>query len=759
MNCNSEQLNQLKESFTEAGATISVVTGGSKLFSSDEMNDRIIFLSRGQARIIDASSIFGNQTICCVESPQIFGLSRLFNMPYIELIRASTECEILTLDVEYIKEKSRSLLERIFHSSLDQSEWPFLYSAIKQRFKNETPNIDRGIDFELDSKVLESIEELKSLEGEINENNYPLVYIDMDKSGFTYGQIISPEICNLSFNNIEWPRILLFKPNPARIAHQTTSIQREKKVEIKDVIKKKENDLIDSLDSKQKSNNEVIKEFLSSPESPSDGFNYIRVKTRRDSFYSCLQMLNDYFNLPPRVDALQRAADYLEARESTWSSDILNILDKFGLAVRLVKIDMKRPLNLPTPALWISKQGHCKLITSKTTRSINLIDPIEGRKCLNFNQAFQLFNESQEIVSVDIGLHTPTKKFDIFWLLPYVRRYRTQLVEVFAASFLNQIFALATPLLFQQIIDRVISKGASDALMPLAILMLICALLEVTFSSLRTFQFVEVSNRIDIGVGSAIVSRLLRLNARFFDTRPVGELSSRMGELTNIRNFLTGTALTVVLDAIFSLLYFSVMMYYSVILTLIIFLTIPPLMLVTIGITPITQKLIRRRAEAASRTQSLLVEILGGIQTVKLQNAELSSRKKWEDRHLETINQGFKAILANTSSSNALQLINKLSSIIVIGVGASLVVDNKLTLGELIAFRIIAGYVTQPMMRLASSWQNFQEMSLSLERVGDIVNQSLEVKENEETNIAIPEIKGSISLENVSYEYSSSLLS
>ena len=140
--------------------------------------------------------------------------------------------------------------------------------------------------------------------------------------------------------------------------------------------------MIDSLDSKQKSNNEVIKEFLSSPESPSDGFNYIRVKTRRDSFYSCLQMLNDYFNLPPRVDALQRAADYLEARESTWSSDILNILDKFGLAVWLVKIDMKRPLNLPTPALWISKQGHCKLITSKTTRSINLVDPIEGENAL-----------------------------------------------------------------------------------------------------------------------------------------------------------------------------------------------------------------------------------------------------------------------------------------------------------------------------------------------------------------------------------------
>ena len=221
------------------------------------------------------------------------------------------------------------------------------------------------------------------------------------------------------------------------------------------------------------------------------------------------------------------------------------------------------------------------------------------------------------------------------------------------------------------------------------------------------------------------MARLLRLNARF-DSRPVGELSSRMGELTNIRNFLTGTALTVVLDAIFSLLYFSVMLYYSITLTIVIFLTIPFLMLVTVGITPITQKLIRRRAEAASRTQSLLVEILGGIQTIKLQNAELSSRKTWEDRHLRTINQGFKAVLANTGSANALQLINKVSNIVVIGVGSSLVLNNKLSLGELIAFRIIAGYVTQPMMRLASSWQSFRKFLYS-RVVGDIVNQSLKL--------------------------------
>ena len=198
-----------------------------------------------------------------------------------------------------------------------------------------------------------------------------------------------------------------------------------------------------------------------------------------------------------------------------------------------------------------------------------------------------------------------------------------------------------------------------------------------------------MSNRIDIGIGSAIVSRMLRINTRFFDKRPVGELSSRLNELETIRRFLTGTALTVVLDAIFSLLYFAVMFFYSPLLTLVIICTLPPLLLVTLGITPITQRLIRARAEATSRTQSLLVEILSGIQTIKLQNAELTARKKWEDRHLNSINQGFKAILANTSSSNALQLINKISSILIIGLGASLVLQNKLTLGELLHFALL----------------------------------------------------------------------
>ena len=205
-------------------------------------------------------------------------------------------------------------------------------------------------------------------------------------------------------------------------------------------------------------------------------------------------MVIDYFNLPTNNDTLQRAADFLQSREGSYLDDILKILDRFGLAVRNVKVDLNRPLNLPIPSLWVDTAGNCQLISRTSNTSISVIDPRIGYVQLNEKEATEKFSITPEILSIDVGLHTPQKRFDIFWLLPYIKRYRYQLIEVFSASFLNQIFALATPLLFQQIIDRVISKGAADALTPLAILMLTCAILEVTFSILRTFQFVEISN-------------------------------------------------------------------------------------------------------------------------------------------------------------------------------------------------------------------------------------------------------------------------
>ena len=256
-------------------------------------------------------------------------------------------------------------------------------------------------------------------------------------------------------------------------------------------------------------------------------------------------MLANFYQLPTRRDTIARAAGILanckprkqqqqnpkQSQQIPWMARMLSILDELGLAVRWINVDPKQPFRIPTPSVWVDHAGNPILLTRTTGIALSIIDPRVGRVRLNRQQAEQKFASQPIIISTDVGLHTPKKQFGIHWLFPYIKRYRIQLIEVFSASFLNQIFALATPLLFQQIIDRVISKGAFDALTPLVILMLIFVILETIFSSLRTFQFVEVSNRIDISVGASIVSRLLRINARFFDRRPVGELASRLGEL------------------------------------------------------------------------------------------------------------------------------------------------------------------------------------------------------------------------------------
>lgn len=703
---------------------------GAMLFSTAASAAQILLVESGSIRLIDEQKTFGTYTLCKYQAPCIIGLGSLIRLPFNQEIRALQPCRYRLIETSSLSDQLADFLASIFKAAIDVYEYAYLFSAINLNALTPPASPSTLSDWQTCCRLW--------TRGQTKTSGQ-LVYLDQPLHGFSYGQLITTEVLDTFFRPDESPRVV--EITHSRLAHAQTQEYLSLATNLKEQHATDEFPPIPELGTDSRSSSE-------------DGFKIVRAFDRRSAFAATITMLVEYFQLPTRRDTINRAAGFLDHDKIQWRLRLLSILDELGLAVRLVRVQPDRPFRLPTPAVWISSDGVCCVITQASPNRLVLIDPKQGRQKLGSQAAKALFAEQNEIISVDVGLHTPRKRFGLFWLFPYLKRYRLQLIEVFSASFLNQLFALATPLLFQQIIDRVISKGAFDALGPLVILMLIFVVLETVFSGLRTFQFVEVSNRIDVGVGSAIISRLLRVHARFFDKRPVGELASRLGELENIRRFLTGTALTVVLDALFSLLYFGVMFFYSPLLTLTVILTLPFLLAVTLGVTPLTQRLIRRRAEAASRTQSLLVEILGGIQTVKLQNAELTARRQWEDRHLDSINQGFKAVLANTTSSNILQLISKISNILIIGIGAWLVLRNELTLGQLIAFRIISGYVTQPMLRLASTWQSFQEMSLSLERVGDVVNQPLEIDENEDSNIVMPELKGDISAVSIGYSYS-----
>jgi len=303
------------------------------------------------------------------------------------------------------------------------------------------------------------------------------------------------------------------------------------------------------------------------------------------------------------------------------------------------------------------------------------------------------------------------------------------------------------------VIDKVIINNSPSALGVLGVLLVVFALFEGLLLCLRTFLFVDTTNRIDLSLGTQIIDHLLRLPLSYFDRRSVGEVSSRIGELEKVRGFLTGTALTTILDAIFSVLYIGVMLLYSWQLTLLTLAVVPFLVALVLIVSPIVRIQLQNRAVANARTQSHLVEVLSSMMTVKAQNIELRSRWRWQDLYSDYVADGFDNTLVGTTASSISGFLNKLSGLIVIWAGAGMVLSGSLSLGELIAFRIIAGYVTGPLLRMTSIWQSVQETSLSLERLSDVIDHPQEAPEDNANRLIMPPIQGEICFRNIAFRY------
>ena len=242
----------------------------------------------------------------------------------------------------------------------------------------------------------------------------------------------------------------------------------------------------------------------------------------------------------------------------------------------------------------------------------------------------------------------------------------------------------------------------------------------------------------------------------YFDKRPVGELGSRVDELEKIREFLTGQALSTILDAIFSVIYIMVMFIYSSLLTLIALIVVPIQIAITLLGAPLFRRQFRQAAEENAKTKSHLVEVITSIQTVKSQNIETISRWKWQKLYSKYIARTFERTISGTTISQISQVLQKISQLLVLWVGATLVLKGQLTLGQLIAFRIISSYVTQPLLRLSTIWQNIQELKVSFERLGDVIDTPQESNELDKQKISMPPVKGNVGFEEVTFSFDKS---
>ena len=469
---------------------------------------------------------------------------------------------------------------------------------------------------------------------------------------------------------------------------------------------------------------------------------------------ACFQMLTKLMKLPFRRDAIEKVLRDQLGRGQTPTLRLCGqIAAGLGLHASGAKVAARFGTRLQPPTM-IPWQGGFALVTRSDERGIMLASPSQGFVDLPASTLEEVFPEGIELLLLDRTNTTPEQNFGPGWFWPALRRYRSILLQVLAASFVIQLFTLANPLLIQVIIDKVINQRSLDTLQVLGIALVAVTILEGVLGSLKTFLFAETTNRIDQRLGAEVIDHLLRLPLGYFDKRPVGELGSRISELEKIRNFLTGQALTTILDAAFSVIYIVVMLFYSWLLTLIALAVLPIQVGLTLLGAPLFRRQYRKAAEANAKTQSHLVEVLTGIQTVKSQNVEMVSRYTWQERYAEYISSTFEKTISGTVLSQTSKVLQKISQLLVLWVGATLVLSGDLTLGQLIAFRIISGYVTQPLLRLSTIWQSIQELKVSFERLADVIDTPQESNELDKAKVPLPSLQGEVSFENLSFTFS-----
>ena len=342
-------------------------------------------------------------------------------------------------------------------------------------------------------------------------------------------------------------------------------------------------------------------------------------------------------------------------------------------------------------------------------------------------------------------------KFDFTWFIPAVVKYRKLLGEVLLVSFALQLFALVTPLFFQVVMDKVLVHRGLATLDVIAFGFLVVVIFETALSGLRSYVFAHTTSRIDVELGARLFRHLLNLPLAYFQARRVGDTVARVRELENIRQFLTGNAITLVLDLLFSVVFIGVMLFYSGWLTLVVLLSLPAYVLLSVGITPLLRARLHEKFNRGAENQAFLVESINGIDTLKAMAVEPQMTRRWDKQLAAYVAAGFKTSTLPTLAHEGVNLIGKLVTVATLWLGARLVIDGALTLGQLIAFNMLAGRVAQPVMRLAQLWTDFQQTGISVQRLGDILNARAELATSQKS--ALPRLAGRVEFDQVTFRY------
>lgn len=474
-----------------------------------------------------------------------------------------------------------------------------------------------------------------------------------------------------------------------------------------------------------------------------------QAKPAIDTGLACLIMLARFHALA--VDPQQVAHEFKESGQFFGVTEILLAAKKLGLIAKKVKPSKERIATTPMPAIALAKDGTFFIVARMEGEKILIHDPKVERPEIIDQATFEArWSGEMLLFTSRASLAGELAKFDFSWFVPAVVKYRKLLGEVLLVSFVLQLFALVTPLFFQVVMDKVLVHKGFTTLDVIATAFVAVVIFEVTLTTLRSYVFAHTTSRIDVELGAKLFRHLLNLPLAYFQARRVGDSVARVRELENIRSFLTGNAITLVLDLVFSVVFIAVMFVYSKWLTLIVLLSLPCYFIISLLFTPVLRARLSEKFNRSAENQSFLVETISGIDTVKAMAVEPQWTRKWDNQLAAYVSAGFKTATIGMFANGGITLISKFVTIATLYFGAKLVIGGDLSVGQLIAFNMLSGQVTSPVMRLAQLWTDFQQTGISIQRLGDILNTRTELASSK---TSLPPIRGQIQLDQINFRY------
>jgi len=469
-----------------------------------------------------------------------------------------------------------------------------------------------------------------------------------------------------------------------------------------------------------------------------------------------LKLLAHQHGLP--FDARQVTAEFAPDGQALTLQTLAAALQPLGLDAQFNKGKLTRFLKTALPALCFEKNGGLLLVGQITADSVTLMQSGGTEPQVMPMADFESRWSQQWITTrrarVSAGeTQTDFAGFGLLWFWTAMRKYRGLLGEVLLASFFVQVFALLTPLIFQVVIDKVLTHRSLNTLDVMVIALVGVSIFEVVLASMRHYLFSHTTSRIDIELGSGLFRHLIRLPLSYFESRRSGDTVARMRELENARSFMTGQALTSWLDLFFAFVFIGVMFYYSATLTLMVLAALPIFFGASWLMTPLLRKKLEDKFALGADNQSFLVETVTSMETLKSHAVESQWQREWERRQADYAHESFQSGQLAQASSQFTGLASKLLTALLLYFGALQVMDGALTVGGLIAFNMLAGRVNAPILKLASLWQEFTQMKVSVKRLGDIMDAPAEPAFRAGRTVP-PEVQGRITLDHVSFRYS-----